>query len=143
MPRTTYLAPGVYVEEVPSAQQPIAGVGTNTVGFIGVVDDVIYCPEPLPQYDPVAARAFWELSQMRDKLDSAAVKRDLAKRAESISTAKAELQKADEEAANKARAATAAEEKARGAAAAADAAPDDKAKATAKGASARENTKAT
>ena len=34
MASTTYLAPGVYVEEVPSAQQPIAGVGTNTVGFL-------------------------------------------------------------------------------------------------------------
>lgn len=40
MPRLNYAAPGVYVEEVPSAQQPIAGVGTNTVGFIGLV------PEP-------------------------------------------------------------------------------------------------
>ncbi len=35
-----YLAPGVYVEEVPSSVQPIAGVGTSTAGFIGVVDDV-------------------------------------------------------------------------------------------------------
>ncbi len=33
---TTYLSPGVYVEEVPSAVQPIAGVGTSTAGFIGV-----------------------------------------------------------------------------------------------------------
>jgi phage tail sheath protein FI len=32
-----YLAPGVYVEEVPSAIKPIAGVGTSTAGFIGVV----------------------------------------------------------------------------------------------------------
>jgi uncharacterized protein len=31
-----YLAPGVYVEEVPSAVKPIAGVGTSTAGFIGV-----------------------------------------------------------------------------------------------------------
>jgi phage tail sheath protein FI len=30
-----YLSPGVYVEEVPSATQPIAGVGTSTAGFIG------------------------------------------------------------------------------------------------------------
>jgi uncharacterized protein len=44
---TTYLAPGVYVEEIPSAQQPIAGVGTNTVGFIGIVPDVISCPVPI------------------------------------------------------------------------------------------------
>jgi phage tail sheath protein FI len=32
-----YLAPGVYVEEVPSAIKPIAGVGTSTGGFIGAV----------------------------------------------------------------------------------------------------------
>jgi phage tail sheath protein FI len=31
-----YLAPGVYVEEVPSAVRPIAGVGTSTAAFIGV-----------------------------------------------------------------------------------------------------------
>ena len=32
-----YLAPGVYVEEVPSAIKPIAGVGTSTAGFVGEV----------------------------------------------------------------------------------------------------------
>jgi uncharacterized protein len=32
-----YLAPGVYVEEVPGTP-PIAGVGTSTAGFLGVVD---------------------------------------------------------------------------------------------------------
>jgi Bacteriophage tail sheath protein len=57
MASTTYLAPGVYVEEVPSAQQAIAGVGTNTVGFIGVVEDVIEYPVPNEDYDPVKARA--------------------------------------------------------------------------------------
>ena len=57
MASTTYLAPGVYVEEVPSAQQPIAGVGTNTVAFLGIVPDVIYYPEPNPDYDPVLAQA--------------------------------------------------------------------------------------
>jgi len=35
-----YLAPGVYVEEVPSAVKPIAGVGTSTAGFIGVSADI-------------------------------------------------------------------------------------------------------
>jgi len=55
MARASYLAPGVYVEEVPSAQQLIAGVGTNTVGFIGIVPDKITCPEPNPHYDPVLA----------------------------------------------------------------------------------------
>ena len=36
-----YLSPGVYVEEVPSSVQPIAGVGTSTAGFIGRVDDSV------------------------------------------------------------------------------------------------------
>ena len=35
----TYLTPGVYVEEVPSAVRPIAGVGTSTAGFVGFVAD--------------------------------------------------------------------------------------------------------
>ena len=34
-----YFHPGVYVQEVPSAVRPIAGVGTSTAGFIGVVSD--------------------------------------------------------------------------------------------------------
>lgn len=33
----SYLSPGVYVEEVPSGSAPIAGVGTSTAGFIGVI----------------------------------------------------------------------------------------------------------
>lgn len=42
-----YLSPGVYVEEVPSGIKPIAGVGTSTAGFIGVVaDDVEMPPQP-------------------------------------------------------------------------------------------------
>ncbi|MEP6606681.1 MAG: hypothetical protein ABJA60_11280, partial [Nitrosospira sp.] len=56
MTRTTYLAPGVYVEEIPSARQPIAGVGTNTAAFIGLVPDTLYYPVPNDDYDPVAAR---------------------------------------------------------------------------------------
>jgi len=39
-----YLSPGVYVEEVPSAIKPIAGVGTSTAGFIGVVADDVAMP---------------------------------------------------------------------------------------------------
>jgi phage tail sheath protein FI len=39
-----YLAPGVYVEEVPSAIKPIAGVGTSTAGFIGTVADTVVTP---------------------------------------------------------------------------------------------------
>jgi len=35
-----YLAPGVYVEEVPAAVKPIAGVGTSTAGFIGIAADL-------------------------------------------------------------------------------------------------------
>ncbi len=36
-----YLSPGVYVEEVPSAVKAIAGVGTSTAGFVGVVPNTI------------------------------------------------------------------------------------------------------
>src|SRR5215475_4828770 len=71
MPRATYLAPGVYVEEIPSAQQPIAGVGTNTVGFIGVVPSVIYYPEPNEDYDPVVARAVARLDALRAQASTA------------------------------------------------------------------------
>src|SRR5215813_4958265 len=39
-----YLSPGVYVEEVPSAVKPIAGVSTSTAGFIGIVADVLAVP---------------------------------------------------------------------------------------------------
>lgn len=39
-----YLAPGVYVEEVESGSKPIAGVGTSTAGFIGVVADNVTMP---------------------------------------------------------------------------------------------------
>jgi phage tail sheath protein FI len=37
-----YPTPGVYVEEVPSAIKPIAGVSTSTAAFIGVVPDKIH-----------------------------------------------------------------------------------------------------
>ncbi len=40
----TYLSPGVYVEEVPPSARPIAGVGTSTAGFIGVVADDVPMP---------------------------------------------------------------------------------------------------
>ena len=39
-----YLSPGVYVEEVPSGSAPIAGVGTSTAGFIGLVADDVQMP---------------------------------------------------------------------------------------------------
>lgn len=39
-----YFSPGVYVEEVPPAARPIAGVGTSTAGFMGVVADDVAMP---------------------------------------------------------------------------------------------------
>jgi len=44
-----YLSPGVYVEEIPSAVQAIAGVSTSTAGFIGQAPDVVVIP-PGPLY---------------------------------------------------------------------------------------------
>jgi phage tail sheath protein FI len=48
----TYLSPGVYVEEVVSSVQPIAGVGTSTAGFIGVVPDSVKVPKRNESFDP-------------------------------------------------------------------------------------------
>jgi phage tail sheath protein FI len=42
-----YLAPGVYVEEVPSMNNPITGVSTSTAGFIGIVPDKLPIPPTL------------------------------------------------------------------------------------------------
>jgi phage tail sheath protein FI len=57
-----YLAPGVYVEEVPPLARPIAGVGTSTAGFIGVVPDNIEMPfrpgRPLDPQNTVPADFF-------------------------------------------------------------------------------------
>jgi Bacteriophage tail sheath protein len=50
-----YLSPGVYVEEVPSAVQAIAGVGTSTAGFIGIVPDQVKVAVSNRAYDPVKA----------------------------------------------------------------------------------------
>lgn len=47
-----YLSPGVYVEEIPSAIQAIAGVSTSTACFLGVVPDSIQIPRENPSYDP-------------------------------------------------------------------------------------------
>jgi phage tail sheath protein FI len=53
MTMANYQSPGVYVEEVPSAVQPIAGVGTSTAGFIGVIaGPEITIPRPNPDYNP-------------------------------------------------------------------------------------------
>lgn len=43
---STYLHPGVYVQELPAAVKPIAGVSTSTAGFIGTAD----CG-PLPGFE--------------------------------------------------------------------------------------------
>lgn len=48
-----YKAPGVYVEEIPSAIQAIVGVGTSTAGFIGIMPDSFQVPqEDLLTYKP-------------------------------------------------------------------------------------------
>src|SRR5690242_8445608 len=60
-----YLAPGVYVEEVPSAVRPIAGVGTSTAAFIGVAGNLTTKWDPAeragmperPSGDPYAQAA--------------------------------------------------------------------------------------
>lgn len=44
---STYLSPGVYVEDVPPVARPIAGVGTSTAGFIGIIPETIKYP-PVP-----------------------------------------------------------------------------------------------
>ena len=97
MPRATYLAPGVYVEEIPSAQQPIAGVGTNTVGFIGVVPDLIHYPEDEPDYDPVIARATQILSQSQGKPETDAGKQARADLESEMAKLTREIKKLDDE----------------------------------------------
>jgi uncharacterized protein len=50
-----YLSPGVYVEEVPSSNAPIAGASTSTAGFVGVVSDSVRMPvQPGKVASPVA-----------------------------------------------------------------------------------------
>lgn len=51
-----YLSPGVYVEEVPSAVKPIAGVSTSTTAFVGVVPNTLTILEENPDYDPTKAK---------------------------------------------------------------------------------------
>jgi hypothetical protein len=52
-----YFSPGVYVEEVPSAVQAIAGVGTSTAGFIGKVPNQVDLPQRIygERFIPTAA----------------------------------------------------------------------------------------
>ncbi|GJL74453.1 phage tail sheath C-terminal domain-containing protein [Nitrosomonas sp.] len=61
MARLSYSSPGVYVEEIPSAQQPIAGVGTSTAAFIGLVPDEIIYPVRNENYNPKAAEIAFKI----------------------------------------------------------------------------------
>jgi uncharacterized protein len=68
-----YTWPGVYVQEVTSAVQPIAGVGTSTAAFIGVSADIAAAQmptnatgTPYPQaatLTPVAVNSWLEFTQ--------------------------------------------------------------------------------
>jgi phage tail sheath protein FI len=100
MPRTAYYAPGVYVEEVPSARQPIAGVGTNTVGFIGQVDDQITYPEPNDNYDPVLARLTLDLAAIAKADQTKISQEDQARKADLENQIKT-LEKRNEDLSNK------------------------------------------
>jgi uncharacterized protein len=51
----SYLSPGVYVEEVPSAIKAIAGVSTSTAAFVGIVPDVVNLVARNPDFDPGVA----------------------------------------------------------------------------------------
>ena len=51
----SYLSPGVYVEEVPSAIKAIAGVSTSTAAFIGIVPDVVNLVARNRDFDPAVA----------------------------------------------------------------------------------------
>lgn len=101
MARTAYYAPGVYVEEVPSTQKPIAGVGTNTAAFIGIVPDIIEIPVPNENYDPTeAAKAAGEagpdqqkIKELQDKIDQHEIGRKKAE--QDLSEAESELKKKD------------------------------------------------
>jgi phage tail sheath protein FI len=48
----TYLSPGVFVEEVPSAIRAIAGVSTSTAAFIGIVPDTVQLVARNPDFEP-------------------------------------------------------------------------------------------
>jgi hypothetical protein len=48
-------SPGVYVLEIPSNVQPIAGVGTSTAGFIGVAPNMVKVPQSNPAFNPTQA----------------------------------------------------------------------------------------
>ena len=54
-----YPSPGVYVEEVPSAIKPIAGVSTSTAAFIGVVPGTIQQIAKDPAWTPEKPTIKW------------------------------------------------------------------------------------
>lgn len=93
----TYLSPGVYVEEIPSAQKAIAGVGTNTVGFIGKFEKTtIKIPVPDENYDAAEAeKAIKNESQVK-KIDKA--KEDLKEARNTHGLAKKKADAADTDA---------------------------------------------
>ena len=50
----TYLTPGVYVEEVPSANKPIEGVSTSIAAFVGLAPGgPVNTPDADLELDPV------------------------------------------------------------------------------------------
>lgn len=62
-----YLTPGVYVEEVPSAIKPIAGVGTSTAGFVGIVADNVSMPlKPGKDQDNANTADYFTVTKARD-----------------------------------------------------------------------------
>jgi hypothetical protein len=62
-----YLAPGVYVEEIPSAIKPIAGVGTSTAAFVGVVANNVAMPlKPGKNEQTATAADFYTVADERD-----------------------------------------------------------------------------
>lgn len=89
---TSYLSPGVYIEEVPSQIKSIAGVGTNTVGFIGIVEDEVQVPEYLDddEYQRQVLAAFDKLygsdedyadAKIKARVDEAAKAKEAAAKA--------------------------------------------------------------
>ncbi|MBW4508253.1 MAG: phage tail sheath subtilisin-like domain-containing protein [Scytonematopsis contorta HA4267-MV1] len=107
----TYLSPGVYVEEILSGNAPIAGVGTSTAGFIGVIpftDKVTEVVKPLDDAVKAAEKKVKEAEKTAVKdADDAAKAADDAKvtanakaktSANELEAAKQELEKAKENA---------------------------------------------
>lgn len=80
---TTYLSPGVYVQEVPSGIAPIVGVGTSTAGFIGVFGDALQIPVENPDYDP-SKKAEVETEPAVDPAEAGGTRRRAARTATGV-----------------------------------------------------------